>query len=138
MAAFQGKMGSLNSAKRLTRREAADRLGISTSSVRRLEDNLLLTPVMDAGGGWRFDAAQVDGLQGRVPIRARGPRATPVEEREAARAGRIAAKVFRLFAGYRSLPDIVAATKQPPERIRALYHEWITSLELGEVRRDAR
>jgi hypothetical protein len=122
----------------LSRREAAARLGISTSSLRRLEDDLLLHPQMDEQGTYRFDPDEVAALEGRVPIQARGPRATPADERDAARAGRIAAKVFRLFARNRSLAEIVIVTKQPPARIRALYHEWVTSLEIGEMDRDVR
>jgi hypothetical protein len=120
----------------LSRRTAAARLGISTSSLRRLEDDLLLNPVMDERGVYRFDPEEIEGLVGRVPIQARGARQTTPDERDAARAGRIAAKVFRYFARNRSLAEIVVATKQPPDRIRALYHEWVTSLEIGELDRD--
>ena len=136
MAKEEPESNALLSNPRLTRRDVAARLGISTSSVRRLEDDLLLRPLPDERGTWRFDADEVDGLRGRLPIRPRGPKTTSFEEREAARAGRLAAKVFRLFARNLSLVQIVVLTKQPPERIRALYHEWVTSLEQAEWQRE--
>ena len=119
----------------LTRQELAQKLGLSRSSIRRLEDDLLF-PELDERGVWRFDPAQVEAVRDRIPIHARGPRTGPPEAREAARAGRVAAKVFRLFARHRTLPEIVVITKQPPERVRVLYHEWVTSLEEGEWSRE--
>jgi hypothetical protein len=37
-----------------------------------------------------------------------------------------------MFARGWALPQIVVATKEPPDRVRALYHEWSTSLEERE------
>jgi hypothetical protein len=117
----------------LTRAQVAQRLGISVSSVRRLEWDRL-HPEVDDLGVHRFSREEVDALG---PVRRRAPAAThPPERREGARKGRLAAKVFRLFARNLGLPQIVVLTKQPPDVIRALYHEWSTSLEQAEWDRE--
>lgn len=116
----------------LTRAQVAERLGVSLSSVRRLEWDRL-HPDVDDLGVHRFDPAEVDALG---PVRRRAPpRVRAPEDRERARRGRLAAKVFRLFARGASLAQVVVATKEPPEVIRALYHEWSTSLEEVEWNR---
>ena len=118
---------------RLNRREVAARLGISTSSVRRLEWDVL-HPEQDDRGVWRFDPAEV------ARIEPRSPRATEggggkAHARAIARKGRLAALVFRMFARALPLPQIVILTKQPSETIRELYREWSMSLEDGERHR---
>lgn len=124
--------------KMLTRRAVAARLGISTSSVRRLEWSDL-HPELDERGVWRFDAAEVERIEpqlARLPS-ARGATGDD-EARARARKGRLAARVFRLFARNMTLPQIVVGTKQPPEVIRELYREWSTDLDEGEwARRQA-
>ena len=44
----------------------------------------------------------------------------------------MAARLFRMFAARKTLPQVVLATRQPPDVVRALYHEWRTSLEDAE------
>lgn len=123
-----------------TRREAAARLGISISSVRRMEFDCL-QPVADERGIWRFDPHELEALAARIPTRARAARNAEsdprrrADRRARARDGRIAAQVFQMFSRGWSLPQIVVATKGPPERIRALYHEWSTSLDEHEWQR---
>lgn len=52
--------------------------------------------------------------------------------------GELRRTCFRMFARGMTLPQIVVATKQPPDAIRELYREWSTSLDQGEWdRRDA-
>ena len=114
----------------LTRADVADRLGISTSTVRRMEW-VQLHPVQDANGVWRFDPAELDGIAPQAK-RSRSRPLAPPGDRDVARQGRLAARVFRMFAGNLTLAQIVVATKQPPAVVRALYHEWITSLEEAE------
>jgi transcriptional regulator with XRE-family HTH domain len=128
---------TLSTATQLSRRQVADRLGISTSSVRRLEGDLL-NPSSDENGVWWFDPAEVEAARMRGPIRGRPAPSSDPAERQRARAGRLAATVFRMFARGRPLAEIVVLTKQPPERVRALYHEWVTSLEAGEWDRPER
>lgn len=117
----------------LTRTEVAKPLGISTSSVRRMEFDRL-HPVADEHGVWRFDPAEVAAVT-TVGRRRRGARKTRSAR---GREGRMAAKVFALFARRWTLPQIVIETCERPSRIRALYHEWSTSLESGEWARERR
>jgi transcriptional regulator with XRE-family HTH domain len=117
----------------LTRQQVAARLGVSVSSVRRLEF-AELHPVRGPNGALLFDPAEVD----RIPKR--HPRASALRRQrrgDAHRAvgrtsGRVAARVFQMFAKNWPLAQIVIATKQPPEAIRSLYHEWVTPLQVHE------
>jgi transcriptional regulator with XRE-family HTH domain len=122
----------------LTRADVARRLGISRSSVRRLEGGEL-HPELGADGIWRFDPAEL--RSSVTATRSVRPSARPAVQvtsgTTAAERGRLAARVFRLFERQWTLPQIVLATKQPPDVVRALYHEWLTSLEEGEWRREA-
>lgn len=118
----------------LTRSQVADRLGISISSVRRLE-YVRLHPVQDARGIYRFDPAELEDLEPQRSARARSIASDPhagTARRESAKKGRLAARVFVMFAHHMALPQIVVATKQPPELIRELFHEWSTTLDMGE------
>lgn len=115
--------------RRLTRHEAARTLGCSVSTVRRLE-YLDLHPIADERGVVRFDPAEVAAAaQKRGPQPARAPRR---QENPEARRGRLAARVFMMFAGGRSIRQIVVTAKVPPDVVRSLYHEWGTSLQDGE------
>jgi hypothetical protein len=119
----------------LTRTQVAERLGISPSSVRRLEWDQL-HPEVDERGVHRFDPAEVAALRlprRRAPAKAR--RAVDPEARDRARRGRLAAEVFVMFGRRVPLAQIVVATRQPPDAIRALYREWSTSLEEAELHR---
>jgi hypothetical protein len=116
----------------------AAQLGVSVSTVRRMEFDAL-QPVADERGVWHFDPAEVARL---APVSSRKPSgdgsaartrsADPAESRARAREGRVAARVFQMFARHWTLPQIVVATKQPPEHVRQLYHEWSTTLEETE------
>jgi hypothetical protein len=112
----------------LTRAQVAERLGISTSSVRRLEWDKL-QPLQDERGVHRFDPAEVDAL---APRRRPPVSASLAGIRGRHKEGRLAADVFKMFARRLTLPQIVVATRQPPEVIRELYREWCTSLEEAE------
>jgi hypothetical protein len=115
----------------LTRAQVAERLGVSLSSVRRLEWDRL-RPEVDDRGVHRFDPAEVEAIEPRPRAPARAP---DPERRAQARKGRLAANAFRMFARHMTLPQIVVATKQPPEVIRELYREWSTGLDEGEWER---
>lgn len=115
----------------LTRRDVAHRLGVSTSSVRRLE-NVQLHPAQDASGVYRFDPQEVAALQ---PLAQQPRNAVRAERRATTIRGRMAARVFGMFARQSSLPEIVMATKQPPDVVRQLYREWSTTLEEGDWER---
>jgi hypothetical protein len=92
-----------------------------------------LHPVADARGVWRFDTVEVEAVALRTPSCRQRKRTNSASRR--AGEGRLAARVFRLFAKRWTLPQIVLATDEPPARIRALYHEWSTSLESAERQR---
>jgi hypothetical protein len=100
--------------------------------VRRLEW-AGLNPELDGNGVWRFDPREVDRVA-QQGIRKREPPMLHLDSAARARAkrGRLAARVFRMFARPLTLPQIVVATKQPPEVIRELFREWSTSLEEAE------
>jgi transcriptional regulator with XRE-family HTH domain len=115
----------------LTRREVAARLGVSTSTVRRLEWDRL-HPIQDARGINRFDPAELEGMSARAASKLDRNETGAAERRHDLRRGRLAATVFKMFARQKSLPEIVVATKQPPELIRSLYREWSTTLEEAE------
>ena len=46
--------------------------------------------------------------------------------------GEEASEVFKLFAQGKDLEEVVIEACVPPRRVRALYHEWIISLDQGE------
>ena len=122
------------SAHTLTRQQVADRLGISTSSVRRMEWDKL-HPVQDERGVWRFDDNEVKAIASEDGGRSGKRIAMSSKRRRRDPRGRVAARVFIMFARRKSLREIVVATKQSPEAIRALYREWSTTLEEGEWQR---
>src|SRR5688572_9171140 len=101
----------------LTRADVAARLGVSVSSVRRMEFDSL-HPVQDGQGVWRFDPAALEGIAALDKRERRGVSPQLTERR---REGKLAAQTFTLFARGASLRQIVIKTKQTPERIRALY-----------------
>jgi hypothetical protein len=115
----------------LTRAQVAARLGISTTSVRRLEWDEL-HPVQDARGVWRFDPNEVAALAPRPQRTPREPGSQQAEQLATRRRGRLAARVFLMFTRDRSLVDIVVATKQPPDVVRELYREWSATLAESE------
>lgn len=121
----------------LSRQDVARILGVSTSSVRRLEWDQL-HPVQDQRGIWRFDPQEVEAVAPRPKNKrsvavARGRDAIFARKRHS---GRIAARVFMMFGRGASLRQIVVNTRQPPDVIRQLYREWMTSLDEGEWQRE--
>jgi hypothetical protein len=103
----------------LTRKEAADALGVSVSTVRRLEF-AGLNPVCDGSGTWRFDPSEVAAISPRK-------RKAPVRASKLARLrreGKIAARVFRLFERGADLTHVVVTVKLPPQTVQKLYDQW--------------
>lgn len=117
----------------LTRSQVARRIDRSLSTVRRFEF-VKLHAVADEKGIFKFDADEVDALAKELrDATPKKGRATSAKTRQSHKAGLLAARTFAMFARRWSLPRIVTATKQTPSRVRALYHEWVTSLEAGEL-----
>ena len=118
----------------LTRSEAAARLGVSTSTIRRMEFDVL-HPEQDDRGVWRFDPDELAALPAKYVRKGPHTSATsrPTDEARAiAKRGRLAARIFKMFARNLTLPQITVRTNQPPDVVRTLYHEWMTSLDEGE------
>jgi hypothetical protein len=128
-AVLQSTMGDNN---QLTRAQVALRLGVSSSTVRRME-GVCLHPTQDHRGTWLFAVAEVSALLATTPHATRRPRASRAPSR-----GEIAARVFRLLSRGCSLRQIVVQTRQPPVVVRQLYREWMTNLSDGERQRRER
>lgn len=118
--------------ERLTRKQVATRLQISTSSVRRLEGTRL-HPQEDERGVWWFDAEEVEALALTGAVRQRAPKRAQGNS-----AGDMAARAFRMFAEDCDLREIVVALRLPPEQVRRLYREWLVGLSQGERLRHER
>ena len=104
--------GSEQPSDRLTRKQVAERLGVSISKVRTMEGKEL-HPIVENGVNY-FTPAEVDALMRRAPAK---PKTAPTD-------GQLAARVFRLLDAGKNLRDIVTELEEPPDRIRALYREW--------------
>jgi hypothetical protein len=104
------------SGRLLMRSEVARRLGVTTTTVRRLEGTVL-HPRVNEKGERLFDPSEVE--------RAANSRSTkPAPEAS----GEVAAEAFRLFRQGYDLEDIVMRLKQPPATIRYLFGEWCAGL----------
>jgi hypothetical protein len=88
----------------LTRGQAARRMGVSLATVRHME-GAELQPVI-VGGKHCFSIEDVD----------RHRRVTD---------GDLAAAAFQMFNDDKSQVDVVIALKEPPERIRTLFNDWV-------------
>ncbi len=100
--------------ERMTRKEAAERLGVSLSKVRTMEGKEL-HPIRENGVNY-FARAEVEALVrvGAAPSRPKGVLAE----------GQLAARVFVLLDAGKNLRQIVTELEVPPDRVRALYREW--------------
>jgi hypothetical protein len=109
----------------LTRSQAAKILQVSVSTVRRLETRQLEVEVID--GVHYFHPDHVQALAAnleRSPSRSTRANLSP---------GELAREVFRRFEQGQGLSEIVQALALDPKRVRDLYHEWRTPLELSEL-----
>lgn len=110
-----GKMEGV--AAGLTRIQVASALGVSVSAVRRMEGRSLHPKLV--AGVWIFDPAEITGHP-----KAAKPARRPRSHSE----GDISAEVFQRLDQGQSLRQIVEDLHQPPDRIRALFREWMTPL----------
>ena len=132
---------SLNAANagRLTRGQVATRLGISVSTVRRLEGTRL-HPTIDGDDVRWFDEKEVTSLAAELvnttSTKRRGTRGAPGVETTPARSlGEIAALVFERFEQRQSLAEIVVGLRAT-ETVRALFDQWSLGLTEGQLRMD--
>lgn len=120
----------------LTRDDVAKRLGISVSTVRRLEGSKL-HPLVTANGVRRFKPDDVERVAAALAANQNTPRNA---EKAAVRAaelskGELAALVFERLEQRHSLAEIVIALRVPPEDVREMYHSWLVGLWAGELQR---
>jgi DNA-binding transcriptional MerR regulator len=120
----------------LTRHDVAKRLGVSISTVRRLEGERL-HPLIDGKGVRRFKASDVERLAKELEAEQRSPRNAQQAVVRAADMpkGELAALVFERLEQRHSLSEIVIALRVPPEDVRDLYHSWLVGLWAGELQR---
>jgi hypothetical protein len=120
----------------LTRDDVAKRLGISISTVRRLEGTRL-HPAIDSNSVRRFKASDVERLAKELEAEQRSPRNAQQAVVRAAEMskGELAALVFEKLEQRHSLSEIVIALRVPPEDVRDLYHTWLVGLWTGELQR---
>ncbi len=121
----------------LTRDDVAKRLGISISTVRRLEGTRL-HPLIDDKSVRRFKASHVERLAKELEAEQRSPRNAQqavVRSAEMPK-GELAALVFERLEQRHSLAEIVIALRVPPEDVRELYHSWLVGLWAGELQRE--
>jgi DNA-binding transcriptional MerR regulator len=120
----------------LTRDDVAKRLGVSISTVRRLEGTRL-HPAIDDKSVRRFKASDVERLAKELEAEQRSPRNSQQAAVRAAEMskGELAALVFERLEQRHSLSEIVIALRVPPEDVRELYHTWLVGLWAGELQR---
>ena len=123
---------------RLTRGQVAARLGISVSTVRRLEGTRL-HPTIDSDDVRWFDEKEVASLAAELanstPSKRKGnrnlagPEAAPTQSK-----GEVAALVFERLEQRQSLAEIVIGLRVSPEVVRELYDQWCVGLTEGHLR----
>ena len=113
----------------LTRTEAAKRLDTTIAGIRRLEGKTLFPETI--AGIERFRPSEIAAI-----LESQSPLSKPVSPKPGRprwrNFGEEAAAVFALFAEGKGLREIVTSLRVCPERVRTLYHHWITDLETGE------
>jgi len=131
---------SLNAANvvRLTRGQVATRLGISVSTVRRLEGTRL-HPTIDGDDVRWFDEKEVASLAAELEnttnTKRKGTRGAPGIETTPTRSqGEIAALVFERFEQRQSLAEIVIGLRVSPDVVRGLFDQWCIGLTEGHLR----
>jgi hypothetical protein len=128
-----------NGAARLTRGQVASRLGVSVSTVRRLEGDRLHPTVDQKDVRW-FDEGEVAALAAELANEAvtkpsRATAATPHTADPRSR-GDVAALVFDRLEQRQSLAEIVIGLRVEPETVRALFEQWCLGLTEGQLRMD--
>ena len=101
--------------KLLTRGQVARRLGLSLSTVRRME-GVQLKPIVGERGVRYFEETEIQAILVRV-------RRTRVPVDDGA-SGALAAAAFTLFLNGADVIAVVAELREPPERIEGLFEQW--------------
>jgi hypothetical protein len=111
---------------KLRRTEVAQRLGVSLTTLRRMEGTRL-HPATGPDGVHLFDEAEVEA----AVVTYRGIRARSAASLKPSD-GEIAAAVFELFDGGTSLVEVVKQLQVAPDRVGALHRAW-ASLRQGNL-----
>lgn len=96
---------------RLTRGQAAERLGVSRMTIRRAEEAGQLEPFTDARGVTRYRVSEL------LRFAAKRERKRDL--------GAIAAYAFQLFRAGKRLDEVVIELSRTPEQVRELHSEWL-------------
>ena len=120
----------------LTRGQVAARLGVSVSTVRRLEGTRL-RPKIDADDVRWFDEKEVASLAAElanVALKRKGPAAKAADAFARHSPGELAALVFERLEQRQSLPEIVIGLRVAPDVARGLFDQWCLGLTEGQLR----
>lgn len=117
----------------LTRTDAAQLLGTSVAAIRRLE-GIRLFPETIAGID-RFRPSEIAAVLKSPSSLSKVVPPAPQEPSRRRTPGEQAAAVFACFAKGKNLREIVTKLHVSPERVRTLYHHWLTDLDTGERQR---
>ncbi len=125
-------------AGKLTRGQVATRLGISVSTVRRLEGTRL-HPTIDSDDVRWFDEKEVASVAAELAntgvAKRKGASNAAVTAISSARSqGELAALVFARFEQRQSLAEIVVGLRVSPDVVRGLYDQWCIGLTEGHLR----
>jgi hypothetical protein len=125
-------------AGKLTRGQVATRLGISVSTVRRLEGTRL-HPTIDTDDVRWFDEKEVASVAAELAntgvAKRKGASNAAVSATSSARSqGELAALVFERFEQRQSLAEIVVGLRVSPDFVRGLYDQWCVGLTEGHLR----
>lgn len=107
----------------LTTREVAEKLSVSLPRVQQFVKAGRLTPIKKTRG--RQGSAQFPLSAVEALARDRGAPSVILARTE----GAIAKRVFAMFGGGATLPQVVDALEISPTKVRALYREWRAPLE---------
>jgi DNA-binding transcriptional MerR regulator len=101
----------------LPRPYVAKLLGVSEFTVRSLEKRGWLKPEKKEAGVWYYTPASVTDVAHKMLGNAEGD---------------LAAEIFRRFAAKQTLRQIVTELRVTPAKVRALYRDFVTTLDAGD------
>lgn len=121
---------------RLSRSEAAERLGVSVATVRRYEGTLL-HPTVDGSGAHWFSPKEVTALAASRANQAidRGAIRNAKPAPEARTRGELAALVFERFEQRQSHAEIVIGLRVEPELVAELFDQYCLGLTERQLRK---
>lgn len=115
----------------MSRRQVAARLGVSISTVRRMEHDRL-HPAVDAAGRHTFDPSEVEAVAGTISTStdpAPSPTHTaalrPQQQHPNPTSGEVAAIAFADFNAGKPPAEVVVARALPPDLVRRLHADWL-------------